>query len=72
MPADDLALPGTPPPVLSSVWEALSPPERRAFRPHLLGGTSADWLQSVLMGAGFNLSATTIKKYRRSLNERPD
>lgn len=67
--ADPSLLPGTPPPVLQAVWDALSRQERAALREHLLGGTSADWLATVLTGSGWRVGATTIKTYRRALRQ---
>ncbi len=61
-------LPGTPGPTLTGVLEALTPAERAALVPHLLGGTSAEWLSLTLTEYGHRISATTIKTYRRSLN----
>lgn len=60
-------LPGVPPPSLKAVWGLLSPFSRTALRAHLLGGTSADWLADTLCSEGLQVSATTIRKYRRSL-----
>lgn len=61
------ALPLTPGPALWDLYEALSPEEQVAFKGHLLGGTSAEWLAGVLREAGHKISATTIKVYRRTL-----
>jgi len=62
-----LALPGTPGPALSALWRLLSGPEKAALLPHLLGGTSSEWLAATLHAAGYQLSSTSIKKYRREL-----
>lgn len=66
-PAYTQPLPGTPGPALSALWGELSGLERDALLPHLLGGTSAEWLSQILREAGRDISATTIRTYRRSL-----
>jgi hypothetical protein len=43
--------------------------EREALVPHLLGQTSADWLSSILRIHGHDVSATTIRTYRRALRQ---
>lgn len=60
------ALPGRPGPKLRAAWEAMSQERREAFLPHLLGGTSANWLSNWLTRAGTPVGATTIKDYRRT------
>jgi hypothetical protein len=62
-------LPGNPPPALSEAVSALSEPRREALLPHLLNGTSADWLSDWFKRAGQPVGATTIKLYRRRLKE---
>lgn len=42
--------------------------EQLAFSPHLLGETSADWLSTTLRRHGHDVSATTIRTYRRSVS----
>ena len=69
MTEEDLTLPGTPGPVLTGVWRALSPSERNALLPHLIGATSADWLADCLQKFGHSVSASTIRTYRRRLSE---
>lgn len=64
-----MTLPGSPGPKLKQAWEAMTPERKEAFLPHLLGGTSADWLSSWLRRAGTPVSATQIKVYRRNLKE---
>ena len=59
-------------PALLSVWDAMTEHEQDAFLPHLMGGTSADWLAQVLRDRGYLISATTIRTYRRSRSERTD
>lgn len=60
-------LPGCVSPTLQAVYDALSPTGRQAFKAHLLGGTSADWLAAAMRDGGHRLSATSIRVYRRSL-----
>jgi hypothetical protein len=62
-------LPGTPGPTLIDIWSALTLEERDALVPHLTGQTSADWLSSILRIHGHDVSATTIRTYRRSLRQ---
>ncbi|ONI83525.1 hypothetical protein ALI22I_34100 [Saccharothrix sp. ALI-22-I] len=59
-------LPGAPGPTLAALWDGLSPVQRAALRPHLLGNTSADWLTAVLREHGHTVSASTIRNYRRT------
>lgn len=63
----DASLPGTPPPTLGALWEALSGDVKAAALPHLLGDSSADWLARTFTKAGHPISASTIRTYRRSL-----
>lgn len=65
--AEPLALPGTPPPSLTAIYEAVIDEVKVSLRKHLLGGTSADWLAGLLREYGYSISATTIRTYRRSL-----
>lgn len=67
---DELTLPGTPGPAVAGVWGSLVAEEREALLPHLLGGTSAEWLSLTLRDLGIPLSATSIRTYRRSLRGR--
>lgn len=60
-------LPGTPGPRLSAAYTAMDPATRDAFRPHLLGTTSAEYLAGWLIRAGTPVSASTIRTYRRGL-----
>ena len=62
-------LPGSPGPSLEEIWGALSEDERAALRPHLLGETSADWLANVLREHGHNISASSLRTYRRALRQ---
>lgn len=67
--APAVELPGTVPPKIRETWAQLSTVEQRALLPHLLGGTSADYLAGWLNRNGTPVGATTIKGYRRSLQE---
>lgn len=60
-------LPGSPGPKLRDAWNAMSVDMRTAFRPHLLRGTSAEYLADWLRRNGTPVSASTIRTYRRSL-----
>lgn len=62
-------LPGEPGPTLFDIYAAMTEEEQEAFAPHLLGQTSADWLASILRIHGHDVSATTIRTYRRSLRQ---
>jgi hypothetical protein len=64
-----LSLPGMPGSALASIWSHLTAQERAALRPHLLGSTSAEWLSRTLTAFGFPISATTIRTYRRSVDD---
>ncbi|GGK13401.1 hypothetical protein GCM10010124_02440 [Pilimelia terevasa] len=61
-------LPGHPGPRLAAAWMALTPARRAALAPHLLGTTSADYVAGWLARAGHQVSASTIRTYRRSLH----
>ncbi|MGW1040069.1 hypothetical protein [Streptomyces sp. NPDC002547] len=63
------SLPGTPGPTLIDIWSALTEEEREALAPHLIGETPADWLSSVLRRFGHDVSASTIRTYRRALRQ---
>ncbi|MEU7905909.1 hypothetical protein [Actinoplanes sp. NPDC049118] len=60
-------LPGTPGPKLRDAWTAMNTDMRAAFLPHLVGGTSADYLADWLTRNGTPVSASTIRTYRRTL-----
>lgn len=60
-------LPGDPGPTLTDIYAAMTEGEQAAFAPHLFGETSADWLSSTLRRFGHDVSATTIRYYRRGL-----
>lgn len=60
-------LPGEVPPALEAAFLALSEPRQEALLPHLLGGTSADYLSDWFRRAGSPVGATTIKTYRQKL-----
>ncbi|AKY03650.1 hypothetical protein SEA_IZZY_43 [Streptomyces phage Izzy] len=60
-------LPGSPGPSLEAIWGSLTPEEQEPLAAHLLGETSADWLSTTLRKYGHDVSATTIRVYRRSL-----
>ena len=66
-PTTGAGLPGTPGPKLGAAWAAMDTAKRAAFRPHLLGTTSAEYLSGWLARAGTPVSASTIRTYRRSL-----
>lgn len=57
------------PPVLEAALVEHGELARAAFMEHLHGGTSAEWLSRWLKRAGTPVGATTIKDYRRTLNE---
>ncbi|AKY03726.1 hypothetical protein AVT26_gp44 [Streptomyces phage Lannister] len=61
------ALPGRPGVKLTAIWEALTPAERQLFKPVLLGSASAEWLADLLRSEGHEVSASTIRTYRRAL-----
>jgi hypothetical protein len=64
-----MPLPGTDRfPSIEQIWQKLSDRERDLFFDHLYGGTSADWLATTLRKYGHDVSASTIRTYRRSLN----
>lgn len=63
------ALPGKPGQTLARVWSELSDAQRDALLPHVIGGTSAEWLALELTNAGHRIGATSIKVYRRALRE---
>lgn len=67
--AKPLPLPGTPGPTLLAVWEALTAEERLVLGAVLQGDAPAEWLAEVLRACGHQVSATTIRTYRRSLKE---
>ncbi|WP_406192270.1 hypothetical protein OH733_05580 [Streptomyces griseus] len=62
-------LPGDPGPTLTDIYAAMTEAEQVAFVPHLLGETSADWLSLILRKGGHDVSATTIRTYRRALRQ---
>ncbi|MFE4451392.1 hypothetical protein [Streptomyces sp. NPDC056796] len=62
-------LPGEPGPTLTDIYAALTEEEQAVFAPHLLGETSADWLSTILRRSGHDVSATTIRTYRRALRQ---
>ncbi|MEU9126555.1 hypothetical protein AB0D08_00305 [Kitasatospora sp. NPDC048540] len=62
-------LPGNPGPSLAAIFDSMSLGEQLALVPHLLGETSADWLAGVLRKYGHEVSATTIRTYRRALRQ---
>lgn len=66
---EELTLPGIPGPAIASIWGHLTASERRALKPHLLGSTSAEWLSRTLSAFGHAVSATTIRTYRRSVDD---
>lgn len=50
---------------LVAAMSSLSAERRKAFAQHLHGGTSADYLSDWLARAGHQVSASTIRAYRR-------
>ena len=62
-------LPGQPGPKLRDAWDGMNAAERVAFMPHILGTTSAEYLADWLSRAGWPVSASTIRTYRRSLRQ---
>ncbi|MCD2462484.1 hypothetical protein MBT42_02810 [Streptomyces sp. MBT42] len=62
-------LPGDPGPTLTDIYAAMTEGEQAALAPHLLGETSADWLSTTLRRFGHDVSATTIRTYRRALRQ---
>ena len=65
----DTELPGTPGRRLRAAYDAMTEVTRAAFRPHLLGDTSAEYLAGWLTRHGTPVSASTIRTYRRSLRQ---
>ncbi|WP_052397143.1 hypothetical protein [Streptomyces sp. NRRL F-5123] len=62
-------LPGEPGPTLHDIYAAMTEAEQDAFASHLLGESSADWLSATLRRFGHDVSATTIRTYRRALRQ---
>lgn len=62
-------LPGNPGPRLQTIWEALDEREREAFERHLLQDTAAEDLVWILGRFGHQVSASTIRTYRRRLRQ---
>lgn len=62
-------LPGRPGKALQAVWDRLEAKQREATLPHLLGGTSAEWVAQTLTEEGFPIGKTSIREYRRSLRD---
>lgn len=60
-------IPGPVPEALARALDEMGVEGRDAFVPHLLGGTSADYLADWLERAGLPCRATTIKRYRREV-----
>lgn len=63
----DTELPGNPGGRLRAAWDAMTDTTRAAFRLHLFGETSAEYLAGWLRRYGTPVSASTIRTYRRSL-----
>lgn len=57
------------PPVLSDALSALPEEVAARFIEHLRDGTSADYLSDWLARTGHPVSATTLKRYRASIQE---
>ncbi|MFI1655594.1 hypothetical protein ACH4ZU_11905 [Streptomyces sp. NPDC020472] len=63
-------LPGNPGPTLRRIYEELEPDVRETVVLRLLDiGSSAERLALVLRKHGHNVSASTIRTYRRSLRD---
>lgn len=65
----DTELPGNPGGRLRAAYDAMSTDTREAFRRHLVGDTSAEYLADWLARYGTPASASTIRTYRRSLRQ---
>lgn len=65
----DTELPGNPGRRLRAAYDAMTEMIRAAFRPHLLGDTSADYLADWLTRHGTPVSASTIRTYRRTVRQ---
>lgn len=62
-----MKLPGDPPPSVQKALSSYTDEYRTLILAHLRGGTSCNWLSDWLHRSGTPVSATTLKKYRRSL-----
>ncbi|MFF4701123.1 hypothetical protein BLA24_26015 [Streptomyces cinnamoneus] len=62
-------LPGSPGPTLQRIYDELEPDERESVMIRLFDGSSAERLALVLRRHGHAVSASTIRTYRRSLQE---
>jgi hypothetical protein len=62
-------LPGIPGRKIRDAWAGMDKAKRDAFRPHLLGSTSAEYLADWLARNGTPVSASSIRTYRRSLRK---
>lgn len=62
------SLPPGSPPSLVSAYNSLTSDRRAAFHDHLTGGTSADYLSDWLKRAGHQVSATTIRTFRKKVS----
>ena len=60
-------LPVKPTGRLAEILKAVNPNARKALEKHLLGGTSAEWLATILTGEGYPISASSIRAYRRAV-----
>lgn len=63
-------LPGRPGPKLEAIYQAMTEEERTTFLPVLTGPSPADWLSDLLHSVGHEVSASTIRTYRRSLRRK--
>ncbi|QYW07889.1 helix-turn-helix DNA binding domain protein [Streptomyces phage RedBear] len=62
------ALPGRPGLKLTAIYERMNQEERTALRKALLdGSTPAEWLADLLRSNELDVSASTIRTYRRAL-----
>ncbi|MEU3265143.1 hypothetical protein [Streptomyces bacillaris] len=65
-----MTLPGNPGPTLNRIYEELEPDARETVVLRLLDiGSSAERLALVLRKHGHTVSASTIRTYRRSLQD---
>lgn len=61
------ALPVEPAGRLAEILACITPESNDALVGHLLGGTSAEWLATILTSEGYSISASSIRGYRRAV-----
>ena len=64
-----MSLPGNVPAKLRSALEAHDAETQDLFLRHLLGGTSSEFLAESFSAVGYPVGSTTIKRYRRHLQD---